>query len=86
MKAIVSTKYGPPEVLQRKEVAKLSSKEDGVLVKLCNNYNLRDMILRGLTFPLRRVYGLGKNELPYRKRTGYRSEFSRRKRWGIRPC
>ena len=57
MKAIVYTKYGPPDVLQLKEVDKPTPKEDEVLVKVhAASVNYGDLpVLRGE--PLQRLMG-----------------------------
>jgi NADPH:quinone reductase-like Zn-dependent oxidoreductase len=60
MKAIVYTKYGPPDVLELKEVEKPSPKEDEVLVKVhAASVNAADLhFLRGKPF-LMRLMGFG---------------------------
>ena len=60
MKAVVYTEYGPPEVLQLKEVAKPSPKDDEVLVKVhADSINYIDwQVLRGESILLRLMNGL----------------------------
>jgi NADPH:quinone reductase-like Zn-dependent oxidoreductase len=68
MKAIVCTKYGPPEVLQLKEVAKPVPKEDEVLIRVrAATVTRGDIMLRKL-HPLlylpMRLFGVKRKKIP----------------------
>jgi NADPH:quinone reductase-like Zn-dependent oxidoreductase len=66
MKAVVHTKYGPPDELRLKEVEKPVPKDDQVLVKIhASTVTSTDCNLRNLTFvprllhlPMRMQFGL----------------------------
>jgi NADPH:quinone reductase-like Zn-dependent oxidoreductase len=62
MKAVVSTKYGPPDVLELTEVGKPVTKDDGVLVKVhAASVNPADWhLLRGEPYVSRLQLGLRK--------------------------
>ncbi len=73
MKAIICTKYGPPEVLQIKEVEKPKIKDDEVLIKIhATTVTAGDVKLRSSDFPFmywlpsRIMFGLTKpkNKIP----------------------
>ena len=64
MKAIVFTKYGPPDVLQLKEVEKPTPKDDEVLVKVhAASVNSYDWELLSGTFFSRLFFGLLKPKI-----------------------
>ena len=53
MKAIVSTKFGPPDVLQLQEVAKPAPKDHEVLIRIdATTVTAADCELRSLKFPI----------------------------------
>jgi NADPH:quinone reductase-like Zn-dependent oxidoreductase len=59
MKAVVCTKYGPPEVLQLKEVEKPTPKNDEVLIKnFATAVTASDCIIRGYKLPIWHPMGL----------------------------
>jgi NADPH:quinone reductase-like Zn-dependent oxidoreductase len=71
MKAIVCTKYGPPEVLQLKEVEKPIPKDNEVLIKIyAASATVSDCIIRSgkvniiLWLPLRIFVGFGRPRKP----------------------
>ncbi len=71
MKAIMYERYGPPEVLQLREIEKPSPKDNEVLIKICaTTVTSGDWRVRSLTVPvgfrliMRLVFGISKPKQP----------------------
>jgi len=59
MKAVVCTKYGPPEVLELKEVEKPTPKKNEVLIKIfATSATSSDTVVRGFKLPMNRLMGI----------------------------
>jgi NADPH:quinone reductase-like Zn-dependent oxidoreductase len=69
VKAIVITKYGPPDGLLLKEVEKPTPKDNEILIRIyATTVTFGDAMLRSMKFPIRIVFGLfmgglGKNKI-----------------------
>ena len=70
MKAIVYTKYGSPDVLELKEVAKPTPKDDEVLIKVhAASVNSADLhLLRADPFLIRLYSGLAQAKIQHTRR------------------
>ena len=71
MQAIMYERYGPPEVLQLREIEKPSPKDNEVLIKICaTTVTSGDWRVRSLTVPvgfrliMRLVFGISKPKQP----------------------
>jgi NADPH:quinone reductase-like Zn-dependent oxidoreductase len=72
MKAIVYTQYGPPDVLQFKEVARPTPADDEVLIKVrAASLNALDWrLMRGGPYIVRKMFGLSKPNIARPGRPG----------------